>query len=89
MTPKDGVEESLARLQNRITIDDLRHKALAIRDTAKEEALAVLDQPTSRYVLAGALVFAIAVSVAYVMGSQAARQRAAKRTPPPQYPARY
>ncbi len=87
MTPRtDPFQAALAKQQPRVTVDDLRHKALAVRDTVKDEARRVLDQPTSRYVIAGAVIFAVAVSVAYLAGTMASRRRRPPQGRPPSAP---
>jgi hypothetical protein len=62
----------------RITTDDLRHKALAIRDVATDEARHVLERNTVRIVVVSAVVVAVALSAAYYIGSRSAA-RAARR----------
>lgn len=63
-------EEAAPPLQP-LTTDDLRHKALAIRDVALDEARGVLEDSTTRLIVASALVCAVALSVAYYMGTRA------------------
>lgn len=62
-----------------LTTDDLRHKALAIRDVARDEARQVLEDNTARIVLAAALLGAVVLSVSYYMGTRAGR-RACRRS---------
>jgi len=54
-----------------LTTDDLRHKALAIREVAAEEARRALEDNTVRIVIASAVVCAVMLSVAYFMGTRA------------------
>jgi hypothetical protein len=61
-----------------ITLDDLRHKALAIRDTATDEARRLAQTNTTRIVIASAVVCAVALSLAYYMGTRAARRARAR-----------
>jgi hypothetical protein len=63
----------------RLTTDDLRHKALAVRDVATDEARHLLQRNRVRLIVAGAVVVAVGFSVAYYLGSRAgarARTRA-------------
>ena len=56
-----------------ITLEDLRHKAMAIREEVKVE---VREQVTSRrtqIVVAGVLVVVAAISIAYLVGTRSAR----------------
>ena len=73
MTPAQRPARPVSAIPERITTDDLRHKALAVRDMAKDEARHALEDNTVRVVLASALIFAVAVSVAYYYGRNAAR----------------
>lgn len=57
-----------------LTTDDLRHKALAIRDAARDEVAQVLEDNTTRLIVASALVCAVALSVAYYMGTRAGQR---------------
>jgi len=62
-----------------ITTDDLRHKALAIRDTTTDEARHLLERNTTRLVLGSAIVVAVALSAAYYFGSRAGARAARAR----------
>jgi hypothetical protein len=71
---------SKAPAQARITTDDLRHKALAVRDVTTGEARRLLERNRIRLVIAAAVVVAVGFSVAYHLGSRAAaRSRARTR----------
>lgn len=72
LSPPSGTDDSAPQP---LTTDDLRHKALAIRDVAKEEARRVLEDNTVRIVVVSAVVFAVALSVSYYLGTRAARRR--------------
>jgi hypothetical protein len=62
-----------------ITVDDLKHKALAVQRISTDEVKRVVGTSAVRAVLVGAAVVAIALSVAYYVGSRAgARARAAE-----------
>jgi hypothetical protein len=64
----------------RLTTDDLRHKALAVRDVATDEARHLLERNRVKLIIAGAVVVAVGFSVAYYLGSRAgARARARVR----------
>ncbi|HEX9093948.1 MAG TPA: hypothetical protein VF902_08190 [Coriobacteriia bacterium] len=58
-----------------ITVDDLRHKALAVRDTATSEARKLLEDNTVRIVIVSAVACAVVLSIAYWAGTRAARRR--------------
>ena len=57
-----------------ITLDDVRHKALAVRDMATEEVRHTVEDRTVQVVIAGAVVVAVAVSLAYYLGTRAAER---------------
>ncbi|MDO8964288.1 MAG: hypothetical protein Q7W30_07350 [Coriobacteriia bacterium] len=56
-----------------ITLDDLRHKAMRIRDEVKGETKRVVDQRRTQLMLAGVVVIAVAFGVAYFMGTRSGR----------------
>jgi hypothetical protein len=63
-----------------ITLDDLRHKALAIREEVKDE---VREQVTSRrnqFLIFGVVAVVAVVSIAYFAGSMAGRHAAESQT---------
>ena len=78
-TPKtSGVPDFFAPAEppgEHLTTDDLRHKALAVRDVATREVRKLAEDNTVRIVIAGAVVCAVALSVAYWAGQRAARRR--------------
>ena len=63
----------------RLTTEDLRHKALAVRDVATREAKQLVERNTVRVVIGSALVFAVALSAAYYFGSRAGAKAARRR----------
>lgn len=64
----------------KLTPDDIRHKALAIRDMTTDEARRAVKTNAVRIVIGAAVVGAVALSVAYYFGSRAgARARARRR----------
>jgi hypothetical protein len=63
----------------RLTTDDLRHKALAVRDVATDEARHLLQRNRVRLIIAGAVVVAVGFSVAYHLGSRAGARARARR----------
>lgn len=63
----------------RITTDDLRHKALAVRDMATDETRRLLERNQVRIVIASALVVAVVLSVAYYVGSRSGVRAARRR----------
>lgn len=72
---------TLALPEERITVDDLRHKALAVQKVATDEVKRVTGTSALRAVLVGAAVVAVALSVAYYVGSRAGAKAA--ETPAP------
>jgi len=75
MTPTESGHDASPQPE-RLTLDDVRHKALAVRDTAKEEARAVVRDNRTQIIIASALVVALALSAAYYFGTRAARRDA-------------
>ncbi len=65
-------------MPTKLTTDDLRHKALAVRDVTTDEARKLVKTNTVRIVVASAVVVAVVVSAAYYFGSRSGA-RAAKR----------
>lgn len=63
----------------RITTDDLRHKALAVRDMATDESRRLMERNRVRLVIASAVIVAVALSAAYYYGSRSGARAAAKR----------
>lgn len=63
----------------RLTTEDLRHKALAVRDVAAREAKQLVERNTVRIVLGSALVFAVALSAAYYFGSRSGAKAARRK----------
>ena len=53
-----------------ITVDDLRHKALHIRDLAETEARQLVDERRTQIVVVGVIAIVAAVSIAYYLGSR-------------------
>lgn len=53
-----------------ITVDDLRRKAVHIKDMAEAEAHALLDDQRSKVLLIGVVAVVAAVSIAYYLGSR-------------------
>ena len=73
LQPVPPVSELIDAPAEDITLDDIRHKALAIREEVKVE---VREQVTSRrtqIVVAGVLVVVAAISIAYFVGTRSAR----------------
>jgi hypothetical protein len=77
----DPVKPALAPVEA-ISLDDLRHKALAIREEVKDEAHEQILARRTQIVLVGVLVVVAAVSIAYFVGTRSAR-------PAPQPPIYY
>ncbi len=70
------METTLSPPEERITVEDLKHKALAIQQVATEEVKRAVGTSTVRAVLVGAAVVAIALSLAYYVGSRAGAKAA-------------
>ena len=72
--PMDGSVEE-------ITLDDLRHKALHIRDDVRDEARGVVAQRRVQIVAGAVVGVLLIVGVAYFIGTRAGR-RAVEALPP-------
>ena len=59
-----------------ITLDDLRHKALAIRVDVEDEVRAQVTEQGTRLVLIGVAAVIVVLSLAYFAGSRAGRRAA-------------
>ena len=57
-----------------ITVDDLRRKAVHIKDMAESEVRTLADERAAQVVLIGAVVVLAAVSIAFFLGTRAARE---------------
>ena len=79
MTPSTGRPRPASEMPVKLTTDDLRHKALAVREVAADEAQKLLKSSATRMVVASAVIFAVALSLAYYAGQRAATSAAAKR----------
>lgn len=55
-----------------ITVDDLRHKALHIKDMAEGEVRAIVSDRRTQIVTVGIVAVLAAVSIAYYLGSRRA-----------------
>jgi hypothetical protein len=64
-----------------ITLDDLRHKALAIREEVKVETKRTLRDRRTQIVIGVVVVTALAFGVAYYLGSRAGKASAAAVPP--------
>lgn len=60
--------------ERRITVDDLKQKAMHVRDVAQVEARSIARTDTTKMIIAGLATFAAAVSIAYYLGARHARQ---------------
>jgi hypothetical protein len=60
-----------------ITLDDLRHKALAIREEVRDEVSEQVSERRNQIVIVGVLALVAVVSLAYLAGSRAGRRAAA------------
>ena len=59
-----------------ITLDDLRHKALAIRQDVKDEVEVQVTSRRNQLIVASILIVAVGFGVAYLLGSRAGRAAA-------------
>jgi hypothetical protein len=59
-----------------ITLDDLRHKALAIRAEVQDEVREQVTQRRTQIMLVGAVAVFAVISLAYYAGSRAAKRAA-------------
>lgn len=58
---------------HKITVDELRAKAVRIKDMAETEVRQVAEERVTQLVVAGVVVVVAAVSVAYFLGSRRCR----------------
>lgn len=56
-----------------ITVDDLKRKAVHIKDMAESEVRTLADERGAQVVLIGAVVVLAAVSIAFYLGTRSAR----------------
>lgn len=71
MSDKLAVAESAAPA---ITVDDLKRKAVHIKDMAESEVRTLADERAAQVVLIGAVVVLAAVSIAFFLGTRARRE---------------
>lgn len=83
LTPPTG----RASAERPITVDDLKHQAMRIRDTAEAEVRTQLEGRAARNVAIVAGVVLFAVGLAYFMGSRRAPD--CPELPYPPYPPPY
>lgn len=57
-----------------ITVDDLKRKAVHIKDMAEAEVRTIADERAAQVVLIGAVVVLAAVSIAFFLGTRAGRE---------------
>lgn len=57
-----------------ITVDDLKRKAVHIKDMAESEVRTLTDERAAQVVLIGAVVVLAAVSIAFFLGTRSARE---------------
>ena len=63
-----------AEIASGITVDDLKRKAVHIKDMAESEVRTLADERAAQVVLIGAVVVLAAVSIAFFLGTRAARE---------------
>jgi hypothetical protein len=71
------VNKSLATTESAapaITVDDLKRKAVHIKDMAESEVRTLADERGAQVVLIGAVVVLAAVSIAFFLGTRAGRE---------------
>jgi hypothetical protein len=59
-----------------ITLDDLRHKALKIREDVVDEAKATIADRGTQMILVGVVAVVAVISLAYFVGTRAGRRAA-------------
>jgi hypothetical protein len=59
-----------------ITLEDLRHKALKIREDVADEAKAAVAERGTQMVLVGVVAVLAVISIAYFVGTRAGRRAA-------------
>jgi hypothetical protein len=64
-----------------ITLDDIRHKALRIREEVKDEVAVQIDDRRNQMIAVGVVAVVAVIGIAYLLGSAAGRRAAA----PPLY----
>ena len=57
-----------------ITLDDLRHKAMAIRDEVKDEVREQVTERRNQIIVIGVVAVVAVISIAYFAGSMAGRR---------------
>jgi len=62
-----------------ITLDDIRHKALRIREEVKDEVAVQIDDRRNQMIAVGVVAVVAVIGIAYLLGSAAGRRTA---TPP-------
>jgi len=68
--------ESVALPAAPITLEDLRHKALKIREDVVDEAKTTVAERGTQVVLIGVVALVAVISVAYFVGTRAGRRAA-------------
>jgi hypothetical protein len=59
-----------------ITLDDIRHKALRIRDEVKDEVDVQVADRRNQLIAAGAVALVVVIGIAYFFGTRAGRRAA-------------
>lgn len=84
MTADKGADEKLA--EPKITIEDVKHRAEAVRDLAKSEANRatheLMHERVTQTVIAGVFVVAALASVAFFIGTRKGRSSCPPALPP-------
>lgn len=62
-----------------ISLDDIRHKALAIRTEVQDEVQTQVRNRRNQIIAVGAVVLLVALSAAYFVGTRAGRAAAEQR----------
>ncbi len=62
-----------ARAPRQLTVDDLKQKALHIKDLAESETREVLRQDATKVLMVGAVAVVAVISIAYFLGARHAR----------------
>lgn len=66
-------DDSLATNEPLLTIDDVRHHALEVRDMAMEQVKRIKEVDTTRVVVIGVVVVVGLIGIAYLAGARSNR----------------
>lgn len=74
---KAAVQKGAVRSPKKLTVEDLKHKAYAVRDIARDDVKHAVEtvrkRDTTKYLIVGVVAVAAAISVAYYLGTRRAQ----------------